>query len=181
MTQPVKITLSFELGLEQAPAFLQQLLTALPAAAGFPASSTDQWPCIPPSAGDAYREEAEENLRRLRSGDIPDDGWTKVPNLPDVIDSLRAETRRVLMRAIENGGHVSRAEVFTILERNKDQSLKGFTKPAASVTERLMAEGILPRDARPLLTPIYTQSKTYQQAQGFTVPLQVVARMARQA
>lgn len=173
----------------EAPALLQKLLAVLPGGvtpttttnpmSGAGDSNEDvlphRWPPIPEHAGDVYRKIAEENLRQLQHGEIPDHGWGRVQNLQEVIGSLRSETRKVVLRAIQNGGHVTRDEVYELLERDKTQSLKGFTKPAASLMERLISSGELPRSARPLLEPIYKQSKTYQQAQGFVVPLQVVS------
>jgi hypothetical protein len=173
----------------EAPALLQKLLAVLPGgviptttatpSTGASDSNGDalphRWPPIPEYAGEVYRKIAEENLRHLQHGEIPDHGWGRVHNLQEVIGSLRSETRKVVLRAIQNGGHVTRDEVYELLERDKTQSLKGFTKPAANLMERLISSGELPRNARPLLEPIYKQSKTYQQAQGFVVPLQVVS------
>ncbi len=195
----ITITLSCTVPANEAPTLLQKLLAALPegvtptataspvtggtgdpiGGGGLPPPHT--WPPVPEDAGEEYKRTAEENLRQLQHGAIPDHGWGRVRDLQKVIGSLRSETRKVVLRAIQNGGHVTRDEVYALLERDETQSLKGFTKPAASLVERLMESGELPRNARPLLTPIYKQSKTYQQAQGFVVPLQVVSLMTRQS
>lgn len=179
----VTISLSFTTPAQDAPALLQKLLAALPPDAITTPGSQGQvgqsWPPIPATVGDAYRKVAEENLRQLRDGTILTCGWDTVKDLSGAIDSLRPETRKVVLRAIHNGGHITREEVYELLGRNTTQSLKGFTKPAASLTEKLKSGGELPDDAKPLLEPIYKESKTYQQAQGFAVPVQVVSLMTQ--
>lgn len=181
----ITISLSYTLPAKDAPALLQKLLAALPPGSNATVESQCQgaqsWPPVPVAAGEAYREVAEANLRQLRDGTIPDDGWGAVKDLPGAINSLRSETRKVVLRAIENGGHVTREEVYEVLGRDRSQSLKGFTKPVHSLTERLMSGGELSDDAKALLMPIYQKSKTYQQAQGFAVPVQVVSLMTRHA
>jgi len=176
----VTISLNYTVPVQDAAALLHKLIASLPSDAtvttsSHPGSAPRVWPSIPPKAGEAYIKAAEENLRQLAEGSIPDDGWGQLKDLDAVIDSLRHETRAVVRRAIENGGHVSRDEVYELLGRDRSKSLKGFTKPAASLTERLIAGGELPSGAKPLLAPIYQKSKTYQQAQGFAVPVQVVS------
>lgn len=178
MTEPIiTISLNYTVSAQQAPALLQKLLALLPAEA-ITASNAPQpahtWPEIPASADDAYRKVADENLVKLRNGSTEDNGWGNVKDLPGVIASLRGSTKKVVQRAIDNGGHVSRDEVYELIGRGEEQSLKGFTRPAAAVTERLTAAGELGPDAQPLLKPVYAKSKSYQQAQGFVVPLQVV-------
>lgn len=178
MTEPtITISLSYTVAADVAPALLQKLLAVLPA--GAVAGSTGSqaahaWPEIPASAHDAYRKIAAGNLTKLQNGTIDDDGWGNVKDLPKVIASLRGSTKKVIQRAIDNGGHVSRDEVYELIGRGEEQSLKGFTRPATAITQRLTAAGELGPNALPLLKPIYAKSKSYQQAQGFVVPLQVV-------
>jgi hypothetical protein len=177
----VTISLNYSVPVQDAVALLQKLLAVLPhdaaVATNHQASVPRSWPAVPPKAGEAYAKVAEENLRQLAEGTVPDDGWGQLNDLKGVIDSLRSETRAVVWRAIENGGHVSRDEVYELLGRDRSKSLKGFTRPAASLTERLIAAGELSSGAKQLLAPIYQKSKTYQQAQGFAVPVQVVSLM----
>jgi hypothetical protein len=179
----VTISLNYSVPVQDAVALLQKLLAVLPHGATVTSNGDDpvphSWPSVSPKAGEAYAKVANENLRQLAEGTVPDDGWGRLNDLAGVIDSLRSETRAVVRRAIENGGHVSREEVYELLRRDRNKSLKGFTKPAANLTERLIAAGELPSGAKPLLAPIYQKSKTYQQAQGFAVPVQVVSLMAQ--
>lgn len=184
----VTISLNYTVPPQDASALLQKLLAALPAAAittvgSVPANgqhaATRSWPAIPSTAEDAYIHLAKDNLRRLVEGDIPDNGWGGVKDLPRAIASLRAQTRKVVLRAIENGGHITRDEVYELIGRDKEQSLNGFTKPSASLSKKLMDSGELPAHAQPLLKPIYKKSKDLQKTQGFAVPVQVVSLMTR--
>lgn len=178
MTEPtITISLNYTVSAQQAPALLQKLLAVLPAEAVISSSAPQPahtWPDIPAVADDGYRKVAEENLTKLRNGSTEDNGWGNVKNLSAVITSLRGATKSVVQRAIDNGGHVSRHEVYQLIGRGADQSLKGFTRPAAAVTKRLIAAGELDLRAQPLLKPVYAKSKSFQQAQGFVVPLEVV-------
>lgn len=195
----ITISVSFAVSPQQAPATLQKLSAFFSSdtpstwSAHAPASAPvdeivsmeaaptedDEWPSIPADATADFRDAAEDNLRRLREGAIPDQGWGGVKDLSGELASLPAETRKVVMRAIANGGHISRKEVYAVLGRDLKMSLKGFTKPAGSLTEDLIARGevIKNNDLKPLLNPIYKKSKTYQPTQGFTVPIQVVSLM----
>ena len=181
----VKISLSCTVSAQRAPSLLQELLAMLPkdgiANVSEEAPTTPaSWPSVPASAGDAYRKRAEKNFQELAGGQIPEHGWGKVEDLRKLFDQLPSETRKVVLHAIANGGHISRDEVYEVLDRDKDKSLNGFTKPAARLTRQLVLNGSLPSDAKPLLTPIYDKSPSFQQAQGFVVPLEVVLRMKRE-
>jgi hypothetical protein len=135
-------------------------------------------PGIEDLAGTAYQRVAKSNLDQLTNGSFPDAGWGKVEDLSGIVGSFPTPARKVILRAIANGGHVSRAEVYAILGRSEDQSLKGFTRPVNRVMQSFQEKNAIPANAEPLLEPIYdTSVKTYQQAQGFRVPLQVVAGM----
>lgn len=148
--------------------------SAAPAAAPANAQAPAVFPDLDPAVPGAYRGIAEQNLRQLKEGAIPDQGWGSA-NVLRAIAELPVETRKVLVRAIENGGHITRAEVYEVLRRTPDQSLKGFTRPVNRLAESLLSRGEITGGAEPLLHPIYNQkSKTYQQAQGFHVPVQVV-------
>lgn len=127
--------------------------------------------------GGIFEDLADENLQRLEKKEIPDEGWGEVHDLAGFIDRLPKNQKKAVLRAIENGGQVSRSEVFSLIGRSEDKSLKGFTKPVTRRMEEIQAKQELRLDATPLLCPIYDGSSRYQQAQGFTVPMQVVVRM----
>lgn len=203
MTEPtVTIGLNFTVPAMQAPALLQKLLDLLPpgsitttatpvsavpsapvnTASGTPPTAPQAdhaWPEIE-SNDEEYRALAEQNLMKLRTGLVEDQGWGNVKNLRGAIKSLRIETRSVILQAIENGGHVSRAEVFKLIERDDDKSLRGFTRPAIALTNKLKKAGELADDFKELLKPVYAKSKTLPAAQGFVIPLQVVRMLSSQ-
>jgi hypothetical protein len=180
---PASITLSFNFNLNlqntaDLPVAVEKIQAAL---ASFGAGAAESLSQGLDGAGAALRNIAEANLKILQSGSVPDQGWGSVKDLRASINSLPNDTRRVVLKAIENGGYVTRAEVYEVIGRSTDQSLKGFTKPVNRLMETLKDRSELDADAEPLLMPVYdTTIKTYQQAQGFMVPVQVVS-LTRQA
>lgn len=179
----VIISLSYTVPVQDAPALLQQLLASLPSGVTMTSPGTNlvarAWPAVPNAAGEEFRARAERNLRQLQEDSVLEQGWGNVKDLAGAIRSLPANTLKVVMRAIENGGHITREEVFAVIGRETGRTLKGFTKPVARLMERLKSHGELGEDAAELLEPIYKESQTYQQAQGFAVPVQVVSLMTR--
>lgn len=189
---PTNINLNITINvpsLQELPAALRQIHEVLALNRGVlqgPSSSEAQQAVLDTAAvpnagalsrktGNAYRRVVFEYQQVLSHGPIPDQGWGDVKDWPPVLKALPTETRKVVQHAIKNGGHISRAEVYEVLGRSEDQSLKGFTRPVNKVMEMLRAKKQIRDDAEPLLTPIYETSKTYQQAQGFKVPVQVIS------
>jgi hypothetical protein len=125
-----------------------------------------------------YAKLADTNLQRLETKGIPDEGWGQVYDLAGFINRLPKNQKRVVLRAIENGGQVNRAEVFLLIGRSEDKSLTGFTKPVARKLKELKDKEEIPQKAVPLLRPIYVGAGKNQRAQGFKVPMQVVVRMS---
>jgi hypothetical protein len=168
----IKAALAFDSGPLQKPSYSepQQTVFSAPAAANSGALSR--------KPGTAYRQVVDEYQQLLSEGPIPDQGWGDVKEWPPLFAALPSETRKVVQRAIANGGHISRAEVYEVLGRPQEQSLKGFTRPVNKLMEVLKAKGQVRADAEPLLLPIYETSKTYQQAQGFKVPVQVISQIS---
>ena len=82
---------------------------------------------------------------------------------------------KAIQKAIENGGTVSRAEVYALGGYDADRSLKGFTRPVNRIVEEMKGAGELPEEAESPFEPIYDENGDgYQQAQGFRVPIPVV-------
>jgi len=82
---------------------------------------------------------------------------------------------KAFQKAIENGGEVSRAEVYKLGVYDADRSLKGFTRPVNRIVAEMKDSGELPEDAVSPFEPIYdANGDGYQSAQGFRVPLAVV-------
>lgn len=105
-------------------------------------------------------------------------GWTKAAYdkaLVKLADSRASVQIQAVKRAIENGGSVTRAEVYDLGGYPAERQLKGFTRPANRATQELRDSGDLPADAAELLDPIYDYTvKGYQQAKGFRVPKELL-------
>ena len=102
-------------------------------------------------------------------------GWSK-ELLGEVFVMLAAEGAEVQLNVIHhahnNGGEVSREEVYDIGGYPRDRQLKGFTRPCNRVTQKLRDAGKLPEDEEvELLTPIYSKTaRGYSRALGFRIP-----------
>lgn len=110
--------------------------------------------------------------------DIEVTGWTK-PAFEEALQYLAGAKAfvqlRVIMAAIQNGGSVSRDEVYELAGYDSTRSLKGFTRPTNRATNALRESGVLPDDADELLAPKYDLTvKSFQRTQGFTIPLEIV-------
>jgi hypothetical protein len=105
-------------------------------------------------------------------------GWTS---------SRAAELRRRLLSAnrpvqamtiaaeVEAGGECDRDEVYRLGGYEADRSLNGFTKPVARIMREMADAGVLPADAAHPMQPIYDPSNpSYQRAQGFRMPVELV-------
>lgn len=122
--------------------------------------------------------EAQAILQAAQAEELEPSGWTKAAYEQALVKMAgsRAEVQiKVVKRAIENGGSITRAEVFELGGYAADRKLKGFTRPANRATQALRDSGDLPEDADELLEPIYDMAiKGYQQAKGFRVPQELV-------
>lgn len=135
------------------------------------------FPDLDPNGGKTYLRAGQMNLRKLEAGEIEDAGWSKVTDLDGKLARLRKPYRAVLKRAVLNGGHISRDEVYREINRAPDKALKGFTRPVQALAKQLDAQGLLGANYEELLTPIYAGSGGFDKAEGFTVPLQVVVAL----
>lgn len=103
-------------------------------------------------------------------------GWTSRA-VYLVLDALRAEgavQERVIRRAAELGGEISRSEIFDLCGFEPDRMLRGFTRPVRRVTTQLQAAGLIPDDVEDLLAPVYVNVI----AESFRVPSEAVAVLA---
>lgn len=108
-------------------------------------------------------------------------GWVK-DLLGDVFLMLAHEGADVQLEVVRvahnNGGEVSRDDVFRIGGYPDDRQLKGFTRPCNRVTQKLRDAGKLPEDAEELLTPIYSKTaRGYSRALGFRIPPELINAM----
>ena len=128
-----------------------------------------------PAPGGKFGEVVRPMLEQLERGDVPENGWSKIPELPSLLKKeLTAEQYRAIKRAAENGGFLTRDEAFEILRRDKNQRLNGFTKGPAALTKRLRDKGELSQKDGELLKAKYLGSS---EAVGFVMPVQVAAIM----
>lgn len=100
-------------------------------------------------------------------------GWTVVA-LGELLSRLKVSNGVVQAEAIrvalDNGGQVDRAEVYTIGGYGPDRSLKGFTRPINRIVEQMKTDGLLPADAVPPFKPDYDEDiASYQRAPSFVV------------
>ncbi len=97
-------------------------------------------------------------------------GWTP-RTLERALDLLEHDGGRVqaevIRFAIANGGHISRVEVYRIGGYEPDRMLRGFTRPANRVVNRMRTAGEIPAGCADLLQPDYSNGPV---AQGFYVP-----------
>ena len=81
----------------------------------------------------------------------------------------------VLIAEAQTNGRCDRETVYRIGHYNSNRSLTGFTKPVSRIMREMQEEGILPVDAAHPMTPIYdAQNPSFQRAQGFQMPEELV-------
>jgi hypothetical protein len=125
----------------------------------------------------------DETLSQLLSG--PDEvvaGWTPL-RAAELRRRLLAANRPVQVQTIaaevQADGECDRAEVYRLGGYEADRSLNGFTKPVARIMRDMADEGLLPADAAHPMQPIYDPSNpSYQRAQGFRMPVELVTVFA---
>lgn len=77
---------------------------------------------------------------------------------------------RAIRQALENGGVVSRAEIYEIGKYKADRMLRGFTRPAKRIVDRMRANGEVPGTALYLLDAVYNHGVM---ADEFRVPAEL--------
>jgi hypothetical protein len=104
-------------------------------------------------------------------------GWT-----PDLAREYEARLRRrggvVQARTLgyqaHHDGVAPREKVYELGGYPAGRRLNGFTKPSNAVFREMVQEGLLPADAANPVTPVYDHTRrSFQQAQGFTMPKEV--------
>jgi hypothetical protein len=103
-------------------------------------------------------------------------GWSReaVSTLLDDL-SFRAPVQCAAIRfAADNGGFVSREEVYELGGYDENRTLKGFTRPANRLAQEMRSSGILPEGTVDVLEPVYDPASGTGQVSGFAVAQQLV-------
>ena len=104
-------------------------------------------------------------------------GWTK-----SAASSLLSRLRRsapvqaaAIEQAVQQGGYVSREEVYDLGDYEPGRQLKGFTRPVNRLAQQLRDEGQISSDAADPLLPVYDQmSHGFGWVDGFRVPDELI-------
>jgi hypothetical protein len=114
-----------------------------------------------------------DEYRSYEEGEPTVLGWT-AKTLTDALTRLDRDGGWVqasaIRRALQNGGTVSRAEIYAIGNYSADRMLRGFTRPTNRIVARMRASGEIPASAVDLLQPQYNKGV---QADGFSVPTEL--------
>ncbi len=106
------------------------------------------------------------------SSDDSVDGWY-LSSLVEVLRKLRTQAQvqeATIKRAVENGGYVSREEIYEIGGYEPGRMLKGFTRPVTRISLEVAADFGLSRFHPDLLTPVYAEMKAgFGWVDGFRV------------
>lgn len=121
--------------------------------------------------------EAETVGKLTRSEDIvTTPGWT-ADNAERLFRRLEQQgpvQRGAILRAVQNGGFVSRDEVYELGGYAPERTLRGFTRPATRVTRELQERGYLSDVAPDPLRTVYDPKQSYVQTAGFEVPRELL-------
>ncbi|MPQ99581.1 hypothetical protein GB931_16990 [Modestobacter sp. I12A-02628] len=113
--------------------------------------------------------------------DLESTGWTK-ELVEEALTALTASGAGVQVKAIrraaENGGFVSRSEVYELGDYPSGRSLRGFSRPSNRIVQTMRESGKLPEDAAELLETQYDPNgKGYRPTTGFSVPPEIVKHL----
>lgn len=106
-----------------------------------------------------------------------DCGWT-ARSLGMLLRRLSTEgpvQEAVIRLAAEQGGFVSREEVYELGEYDAERSLRGFTRPVSRIAQELRDAGVVPDNAVDVLLPVYDPTiSSFQKASGFRIPQELI-------
>ncbi|WP_448642767.1 hypothetical protein [Geodermatophilus sp. URMC 63] len=125
--------------------------------------------------------ELQAEVAQPLPAEVESTGWTK-ELVDEALTALSASGAGVQVRAIrraaENGGFVSRSEVYELGSYPAGRSLRGFSRPSNRVVQSMRDSGKLPEDAAELLETQYDPNgKGYRPTTGFSVPPEIVKRL----
>jgi len=108
--------------------------------------------------------------RECRPTVTTDTGWDRstLDQFAARLAATGASTQaKAFQRATDNGGQVSRAEVYELGGFGEARSLKGFTRPVNRVVKDMKTAGVIPSDAIVPLQPVYGAGPGWKRADGF--------------
>lgn len=104
-------------------------------------------------------------------------GWTarELKSLLLRLVTIAPVQEATIRLAGQQGGYVSREDVYRLGEYEPDRQLKGFTRPVNRLVQDLRDSGELPDDAADALSPVYeTVSYGFGRVDGFRIPEEIV-------
>ncbi|WP_194817895.1 hypothetical protein [Nocardia sp. XZ_19_385] len=105
-------------------------------------------------------------------------GWTVSAvqhALHQLIVDGYANRVEVIRVAAEQGGVITRADVYRVAGYSDGENLRGFTRPINTIRKKLQAAQQIPDDAEALLSTDYDPSiASYQRAPEFSIPAAIL-------
>jgi hypothetical protein len=130
-------------------------------------------------------EGAVEEVGRASRAKTGDDesklGWTKatLERLLRRLSVVAPVQEATIRLAADQGGYISREQVYDLGDYDPQRQLKGFTRPVNRLVQELRDSGELAEQTPDLLTPVYDQMKHgFGWVDGFRVPQEVVGLIA---
>lgn len=122
-----------------------------------------------------------ERTTRTEAASSDDDGestgWTThvLELLLRRLSSVAPVQEATIRLAVQQGGYVSRGDVYRLGEYDPDRQLKGFTRPVNRLVQELRDTGDVPGDAADVLSPVYDKMvHGFGWVDGFRVPAEIV-------
>jgi hypothetical protein len=123
-------------------------------------------------------QDVERVDRFLSAADtLRDGGWGResIANLLARLEDEGPVQAAVIRRAAEQGGHVTRDDVYQCGEYEPGRQLKGFTRPVNRIVQEFRDQGIISETAVDVLITEYDPTANFGWASGFTVPKELVS------
>ena len=110
-------------------------------------------------------------------------GWTahELNSLLRRLVTIAPVQEATIRLAGQQGGYVSREDVYRLGEYEPDRQLKGFTRPVNRLVQDLRNTGELPDEAADALSPVYEKmSYGFGRVDGFRIPEEIVCLLQEQ-
>jgi predicted nucleic acid-binding protein len=127
------------------------------------------------SVEDVERTTRTEEARVQETKD--ETGWTAqaLASLLEKLSTVGPVQEATIRLAAQQGGYISREEVYALGEYEPDRQLRGFTRPVNRLVQELRDSGELPADATDILLPVYDKMvHGLGWVDGFRVPAEII-------